>query len=213
MFFSRKKSAIEKDLRSIRRSAVRTMFLVVLLVSGVAPAFCMWWDYRGEVPWQQQLISFWSVGLRTYPLTLSIAIIAMSRQLGWFKYGRIFFMGAVITAGAAIGDLGANLAGQQDHAVQGASVVNTPNNVFGPLVNSFNYFVSYFHLGSLLPQNSFARLFDYYTLYGFRYFLASVLVGSFAGRTAAKLIRHIPKKTEFEEEPHREAELYPRKAA
>lgn len=141
MFF-RKKTAIEQELRSIRRSAIRTMFLVVLLVSGVAPAFCMWWDYRGDVPYQQQLNSFWTVALRTYPLTISIAIIAMSRQLGWFKYGRIFFMGAVITAGASLGDLSANLTGNEDQSVQAANVVGTPDSpVFGPLVNMHLIFV------------------------------------------------------------------------
>ena len=181
MFF-RKKTAVEKDLRAIRRSAVRTMFLVVLLVSGVAPAFCMWWDYRGNVPYQQQLNSLWIVALRTYPLTLSIAIIAMSRQLGWFKYGRIFFMGAVITAGASLGDLSASLTGNQDQAVQAANVVKTPDNtVFGPLVNSFNYLVGY------------------YKLYGARHFFAAILVGSFAGRTASKLLRHIPEKERIQE--------------
>ena len=181
MFWSRKKSAIERDLRTIRRSAFRTMFLVVLLVSGVAPAFCMWWDYRGEVPWTQQLNSFWLVGLRTYPLTLSIAIIAMSRQLGWFKYGRIFFIGAVITAGAALGDLSATLTGNEGQAVQAANVVKAPNNVLGLFMNSFNYLVGY------------------YNLYGARHFLAAILVGSFAGRTASKIIRHVPQPEQIRE--------------
>lgn len=196
MFF-RKKSAIERDLRSIRRSAIRTMFLVVMLLSGFAPAVCMWWDYRSEVPWQQQLSSFWTVAIRTYPLTLSIAIIAMSRKLGWFKYGRIFFMGAVITAGAGLGDLVANVTGNTDHTVQAAGLVNSPDNVvFGPLVNSFNYLAGYYHL------------------YGARYFFSAILVGSLAGRSASKLIRHIPRKVEVaqvvtewleEEQPKRAA--------
>jgi len=158
------------------------MFLVVLLVSGVAPAFCMWWDYRGDVPYQQQLSSFWSVALRTYPLTISVAIIAMSRQLGWFKYGRIFFMGAVITAGASLGDLTATLTGNQDQAVQAANVVNTPDiPVLGPIVNSFNYLIGY------------------YKIYGARHFFAAILVGSFAGRTASKLLRHVPQKQQVQE--------------
>ena len=181
MFF-RKKSAIERDLQSIRRSAMRTMFLVVLLISGFAPAACMWWDYRSNIPLQQQLSSFWFVAVRTYPLTLSIAIIAMSRQLGWFRWGRIFFMGAVITAGAGLGDLMANLTGNPDQAVQAASFVASPENVvFGPLVDSFNY------------------LAGYYDLYGARYFFAAILVGSLAGRTASKLIRHLPRRSQVEE--------------
>lgn len=181
MFF-RKKSAVENDLRAIRRSAVRTMFLVVLLVSGVAPAFCMWWDYRGDVSWQAQFDTLWTVALRTYPLTLSIAIIAMSRQLGWFRYGRVFFMGAVITTGACLGDAVATFTGHEVQAVQAANAVQTPDSaVFGPLVNSFNYLVGY------------------YKLYGARHFFAAILVGSFAGRTASKLIRHVPEKERIHE--------------
>ena len=168
------------------------MFCVVLLVSGIAPAFCIWWDYRGDVPMQQQLASLWTVALRTYPLTLSIAIIAMSRQLGWFKYGRVFFMGAVITAGASLGDLTSTLTGQEDQAVQAASVVSRPDHpIFGPLVNSFNYLVGY------------------YRLYGARHFFAAILVGSFAGRSASKILRHVPKREQLRElvEDWAEAEL------
>ena len=174
MFF-RKKSAIERELRSIRNSAIRTIFLVVTLVSGVAPALCMWLDFRGGVPYQ--LESLWDVALRTYPLTISVAIIAMSRQLGWFRYGRVFFMGAVITAGAGLGDLTASISGNESATVSAANAVSVPDSwLFAPLVNSLNYLVGYYHL------------------YGARHFFASILVGSFAGRTASRLVRHLPER-------------------
>ena len=166
--------SLSREIRAIRRSAFRTLFCVIFLVSGVAPAFCMWWDFRGDVSWQQQLGTFWNVALRTYPLTLSIAIIAMSRQLGWFRYGRYLFMGAVITAGACLGDFVSTISGNGDQGVQAANFVSTPDNpVFGPVVNSFNYLIGY------------------YQLYGARHFFAAILVGSFVGRTASKIVRKI----------------------
>lgn len=195
MFF-RKKTAIERDLQSIRRSAVRTMFLVVLLVSGAAPAVCMWWDYRSNIPLQQQLSEFGNVAMRTYPLTLSIAIIAMSRRLGWFRYGRIFFMGAVITLGAGLGDLVANVTGNPDQTVEPASFIGSPDHiVFGPLVNSINY------LGG------------YYQLYGARYFFAAILVGSLVGRSASKLLQHVPRRIPIADAPREWHDEEPRSRA
>ncbi len=165
---------LSREIRAVRRSAFRTLFCVVFLVSGIAPAFCMWWDFRGDVSWQQQVGTFWTVALRTYPLTLSIAVIAMSRQLGWFRYGRFVFMGAVITAGACLGDFVSTISGSGDQSVQAANFIATPDNpVFGPVVNSFNYLIGY------------------YQLYGARHFFAAILVGSFVGRTASKIVRRI----------------------
>jgi len=134
----------------------------------------MWWDFRGDVSWQHQLGTFWTVALQTYPLTLSIAVIAMSRQLDWFHYGRYLFMGAVITAGACLGEFVSTMSGGGSQSVEAASLVSTPDNaVFGPIVNSFNYLVGY------------------YQLYGARNFFAAILVGSFVGRTASKIVRRI----------------------
>lgn len=177
--WSNQQPNLRNDLRAIRKSAFRTTFLAVLLVSGIAPAFCMWWDYRADLDWSQQFAGMWGVALRTYPLTISVAIIAMSRQLGWFRYGRVFFMGAVITAGASLSGLAATWLGRDDQVVRAANVINAPDHmIFGPLVNSFNY------------------LAGYYELYGASHFFAAILVGGFAGRAACRLIRHVPNRAE-----------------
>ena len=81
----------------------------------------------------------------------------------------------MIAACAAVGNSLGEITGHG--TVQPAGLINDPSNpVFGVPAAGVNY------------------LAGFYSAYGFRTFLASILVGVFAGSTASTFMRHVPKE-------------------
>lgn len=176
--FNRRKSkpaSLSDDVRTIRKKGVRTAIFVTLLVSGFAPAVSMFFADQSEVPFSVYAGQVWSVVLQTYPLTVAVAIITLSRKQKWLRWGKWVFAASVIAACAALGNSLGEITG---HAtVQPGQLINDPSNpVFGVPAAGVNY------------------LAGFYSAYGFRTFLASILVGVFAGSTASTFMRHIPKE-------------------
>ena len=78
------------DIRVTRKSGIRTAILVTLLVSGIVPAFSMFWGGQEGVPFTSHLSKLASVVLHTYPLTVAIAVITLSRKQKWLRWGKWF---------------------------------------------------------------------------------------------------------------------------
>jgi len=135
----------------------------------------MFFAGESDVPFSVYAGQMWSVVLQTYPLTVAVAIITLSRKQKWLRWGKWVFAASVIAACAAIGNSLGEVTG---HAtVQPAQLINDPSNpVIGVPAAGVNY------------------LAGFYSAYGFRTFLASILVGVFAGSTASTFMRHIPKE-------------------
>ena len=176
--FSRRKPkpvSLSDDLRKTRKKGVRTAIFVTLLVSGIAPAVSMFFTDQSDVPFAVYAQQMWSVVLQTYPLTVAVAIITLSRKQKWLRWGKWVFAASVIAACAAVGNSLGDLTGHG--TVQPAGLINDPSNpVFGVPAAGVNY------------------LAGFYSAYGFRTFLASILVGVFAGSTASTFMRHVPKE-------------------
>jgi len=175
-FFDSKPKTLKQDLRSARKSAMRTGFFVILLVSGIVPAFTFLFGGGGEdsLSRTDQLSALSGILLHTYPFTLAIAIITYSRKQKWFRFGKWFFAALVIIAGATLSNSLSQWTGH--NLIEKANVVGDYSNpVFGILGGGVNYF------------------FGFYQNYGWATFLASILVGTFAGSTASRLSRHVPK--------------------
>lgn len=174
--FNSKPRTLKGDLRVARKSAMRTGFLVILLVSGVVPAvtFLFGGATSAESSLGEQLSPLWGVCLHTYPLTLAIAMITFSRKQKWFRVGKWFFAASVIVAAASFSNSMAQWTGHT--LIERANVLGDYSNpVFALLGNGVNYF------------------FGFYETYGFAPFLASILVGTFAGSQASRLSRHVPR--------------------
>lgn len=175
-FFNSQPKTLKQDLRATRKSATRTGFLVILLVSGIVPAFTflLGGGENESSSLSHQLSALSGILLHTYPFTLAIAIITYSRKQKWFRFGKWFFAALVIIAGATLSN---SLSQWTGHAlIEKANVVGDYSNpVFGILGGGINYF------------------FGFYQNYGWAPFLASLLVGGFAGSTASRLSRHVPR--------------------
>ncbi len=179
--FSKKKKpdegSLAADLRAARKSGVRTAILVTMLVSGVVPALCMFWQTDdGQLSFVEQLKTVFAVTLHTYPLTIAVAIITISRRRKWFhmRIGSWCFAGAAIIFCAATANLVSQWTGtgyiapariMQEHR---DSVWRMP----AAVVNATGGF---------------------YQAYGFGTFVASVLIGTYAGATADRFLSHVPK--------------------
>lgn len=178
-FFKSKPRTLKQDLRATRKSAMRTAFLVVLLVSGIVPAFTLFVGSSSteQLSMADRLSPLWDVFLHTYPLTLAIAVIAYSRQQKWLRWGKWFFAASVIVAGATLSN---TLSTWTGHApIEQANVFGDfENPLFGIPAAGINYF------------------FGFYKHYGAGPFLASLLVGVFAGTTASRLGRYVPHDSE-----------------
>jgi len=130
---------------------------------------------QSDVPFSVYAGQMWSVVLQTYPLTVAVAIITLSQKQQWVRWGKWVFAASVIALCAAIGNSLGEVTG---HATvePGMLVKESSNPVFGVPASGVNY------------------LAGFYSTYGFRTFLASILVGVFAGSTASTFMRHIPKE-------------------
>ncbi len=176
--FSRRKPkpvSLSDDLRTTRKKGVRTAILVTLLISGFAPAVSMFFWDQSDIPFSIYARQMWTVVLQTYPLTVAVAIITLSRKQKWLRWGKWVFAASVIAACAAVGNSLGEVTG---HAtVQPGQLINDPSNpVLGVPAAGVNY------------------LAGFYSAYGFRTFFASILVGVFAGSTASTFMRHVPKE-------------------
>ncbi len=172
---SHEANSLRGDLHAAKKSGVRTAILVTLLVSGVVPALHMIFPSSEQpIPFSQHLSQLASVVLHTYPLTLAIALITLSRRQKWLTWGKWFFAAMVVVIFGAMGNTVGEFIGHG--AIQPASIFDHHSNpLFGIPANGINY------------------LAGFYQQYGFRTFVASLLVGTYAGSTATRFLRHVPK--------------------
>ena len=179
MFFRKKKAApadkesLAGELRAVRKAGLRTSLFVLLLTSGIAPAFA-WWSQpvQDGLSVRQTVAPLYQVATRTYPLTLSIAVIAFGKRRGWFrKRYRLLTYPAIVTAGAWLSNQFSGFTGQSIESAQ----LLTPhqNPVTGTMVSGANQLAGYFQA------------------YGARQFCASILVGMFAGWAAFRLSNRV----------------------
>lgn len=175
--FRRKKSppTLRNDLRATRKSAIRTSFFVVLLISGIVPAFSMLFGtYETErFALGDHWSPLWHALLHTYPLTLAIALITYSRKERWFRWGKWFFAASVMIAGATLSNSLSGWIGNE--LIEPSSTfADYRNPLFGIPAMGANYFIGF------------------YNHYGASTFLAALFVGTFAGSTASRFSKHVP---------------------
>ena len=193
------RSQLSQDLAATRKAGIRTAILVTVLVSGVVPAFCMMFSSAGEgLPMMQYLQQMWSIALMTWPLTIVVAMLTICRQRGYLKFGNLFLATSILIFAASVGNAIGIFGG---HETSQAATPNSPfqSASFDGYANPTAYpaamepaskskgSVSAF-LGACLGFFT-----SYYEVYGMRTFLASILVGIFAGSTANRFIGYVPK--------------------
>ena len=79
-FRKSKPATLSDDIRKTRKKGVRTAIFVTLLISGFAPAVSMLFSDQGEIPFSIYVVQMWSIVLQTYPLTVAVATITLSRK-------------------------------------------------------------------------------------------------------------------------------------
>ena len=182
IFSKRQKPAqgtLAADLRAARKSGIRTAILVTLLVSGVTPALCMFWQTGdNQLPFVAHLKTMLAVTLQSYPLTLAVAIVVVSRQQKWFymRIGRWCFAASVIVFSAAISNIASQLTGA-GFIAPAQLMQEYPNSPWG------------------VPAAVVNTIGGFYQAYGFGMFAASLLIGSYAGVSASRLLVHVPRST------------------
>ena len=180
MFSKKQKPAqdsLAADLRAARKSGLRTAILVTLLVSGVVPALCMFWRNDGsQLVFVDQLKMMFAVTLHTYPLTIAVAIITISRLQKWFpaRIGGWCFAGAAIIFCAAISNLIGHWTGT-GYIAPAQIMQDNRGSIWG------------------IPAAAINSIGGFYKAYGFGTFTASLLIGAYAGSTANRFLAHVPK--------------------
>jgi len=180
LFSKRPKPAqgtLTADLRAARKSGVRTAILVTLLVSGVTPALCMFWQNGdSQLTFVAHLKTMVTVTLQSYPLTLAVAVIVVSRRQKWFqmRVGRWCFACSVIVFSAAISNFASQLTGE-GFIAPAQLMQDRPNSPWG------------------IPAAVVNTIGGFYQAYGFGMFAASLLIGSYAGVSASRLLGHVPR--------------------
>jgi hypothetical protein len=216
---TRDKSSLSSDIAATRKAGIRTAILVTVLVSGIVPAFCMMFNPASEeLPFVQQMQQLWSIALMTYPLTIVVATLTILRQRGILRFGNLFPATSIVIFCVSVGNTIGVFGGHEASVVKVDTSVD--HAAFSPHVQfGYNQDQTWAGtVGSLSPQNqnsisSFApptpsssqpRSFwdlpaaclgfftSFLKLYGLRTFLASVLVGVFAGRTANRFLEYVP---------------------
>lgn len=242
-------STIASDLRATRRAGIRTAIIVTALVSGIVPAFFMFFSSNDSaIPFTQHLQQMWSVALLTYPLTLVVAALTIMRKRGLLGFGNLLLTISIVifcgSVGNAIGVFGGHETATNQHGA--APLIASQSAGFSNVqpVQSYAQPVAYAQAGYShagngtwqqpiasqygatsqrnpayvqhqtqfaatvspasnpesnkrglllgLPKACLAFFSSYYKTYGFRTFLASVLVGMFAGSTANRFFDHVP---------------------
>jgi len=179
--FSKKQTCAQgtlaADLRAARKSGLRTAIVVTLLVSGVVPALCLYWQSDdNQLSWVDHIRTMCAVTLHTYPLTLAVAIITISRRQKWFRLrvGSWCFAGSVILFCATLSNFVSQWTGVG--FIAPAQIMQEyRNSLWGVLAVVVN------------------ALGGFYRAYGFRTFVASLLIGTYAGVTANRFLSHVTK--------------------
>jgi len=140
----------------------------------------------------QQMQQMWSIALMTYPLTIVVAALAILRQRGILNFGNLFLTMSIvifcISVGNSIGVFGGHETAKVEASFadqnQLAAISESGNSVSGSSPTLMG-----------LPAACLGFFTSYFKLYGFRTFMASILVGVFAGSTASRFLRHVPKNS------------------
>lgn len=186
------RNSLSSDIAATRKAGIRTAILVALLVSGIVPALCMMLNPVGDgVPFVQHLQQMWSIALMTYPLTIVVAALTILRKRGILNFGNLFLTMSILIFCASVGNAIGVFGGHE------ASASQAPFNE----QNQFASYASDNAVGSEgptvlgLPAACLGFFTSYLQLYGLRTFIASILVGVFAGGTANRFLRHVPKNS------------------
>lgn len=208
---SKSSSAIAQDFRTTRKAGIRTAFLVTMLVSGIVPAVCMLFTSTDNaVPFSQYLQQMWSIALLTYPLTIVVAVLTILRKRGLLGFGNLFLTFSILifcgTMGNAIGVFGKHETvavesvtppAQQPYRIESHTQMQSTQVGFqnrSPVQS----------IGQANTETAESKkpgfvaaclgfFTSYYQMYGLRTFLASILVGMFAGNTASRFLEHVPR--------------------
>ena len=186
------RSSLSRDIAATRKAGIRTAILVALLVSGVVPAFCMMFNPASEgLPFVQHLQQMWSIALTTYPLTIVVAALTILRKRGILNFGNLFLTISIVIFCVSVGNT-IGVFGGHESATNTVASFNGQNQLanFGQPVEPTDSNAPTL-LG--LPAACLGFFTSYLKLYGFRTFMASVLVGMFAGSTANRFLYHVPK--------------------
>lgn len=169
--------SLRDEIRATRKAGIRTAIIVTLLISGVVPAFTLFWGTsETDSSLTARFQTVFAVVLQTYPLTLAIALITFSRRQKWFqmRIGNWFFAGSVVVFCSSLGNFLSRWTGHGWIAPANL-MQDRPNSIFG------------------IPAAVINTMGGFYQAYGFSTFVAAVLVGVFAGRTASRFVRRLPR--------------------
>lgn len=163
------------ELRRVRRSALLTCAIVVLLTSGLAPAIC--WFFAPTTA-GNPVTTLWEVGLRTYPLTLAVAFFTFCRHSRLLSLNNLLRGTLLILTGVAMASVleQSNAASElsslngSDHGIQ---LTNTVGDVVGT------------------TSKLFGQLGRFFRQYGAGYFCAAIVIGTFCGKTLSRLFPHM----------------------
>lgn len=184
-----REDSLSSDIAATRKAGIRTAILVTLLVSGIVPAVCMMFNPASDgVPFVQHLQQMWSIALMTYPLTIVVATLTILRKRGLLNFGNLFLTMSIIIFCVSVGNTIGVFGGHEVATPQAAFSNQTP--IAGYEAGTSVAKKSPTLLG--LPAACIGFFTSYLRLYGLRTFLASVLVGVFAGSTASRFLHHIP---------------------
>lgn len=150
------------------------------------------------LPFVQHLQQMWSIALMTYPLTIVVATLTILRKRGILNFGNLFLTMSIVIFCASVGNAIGVFGGHEAAAANAAFKDNSLNN-FSQQFQSVALVDPANSVGNQTPSllGLPAACLGFFTghlkLYGFRTFMASVLVGVFAGSTANRFLAHVPK--------------------
>lgn len=183
------RNSLSSDLAATRKAGIKTAILVTLLVSGIVPAVCMMFNPASDgLPFVQHLQQMWSIALMTYPLTIVVAALTILRKRGILNFGNLFLTMSIIIFCVSVGNTIGVFGGHEVAAHQSAFSNQAPYAAY----EAGNSVVKESPTLLGLPAACLGFFTSYLKLYGIRTFLASVLVGVFAGSTASRFLHHIP---------------------
>ena len=212
MFFRKKAKSkkhdgpsLSSDIAATRKAGIKTAILVTFLVSGIVPALSMMFNPASEgLPFVQQMQQMWSIALVTYPLTIVVATLTILRQRGILRFGNLFLATSIVIFCVSVGNTIGVFGGHQASVAKADTRIEQTNfnsNIqdqtwTGSTTTNFAPKHSHSHSQPRsfwdLPAACLGFFTSYLKLYGLRTFLASVLVGIFAGRTASRFLEYVP---------------------
>lgn len=158
-----------QDLRKVRRSAMLTCAFVVLLTSGIAPALC-WFFVPATAG--NPVTTLWQVGLRTYPLTLAVAVFVFCRQTRVLRTSNVLRASLVVMMGMSLSSVVQHwdMAGNTGESMQFTHIATDVAGTVSKLIGQLGRF---------------------FRDYGAAYFFASIAIGAFCGKTVSRLFPHL----------------------